>query len=90
MFLHIGSGKSIKKREVIGIFDLDTSTVSKITREFISKKERLGEVKYNDSDLPRSFILSGDKRKEEINLSRISTAGLKTRLEGKNKDNDDL
>lgn len=90
MFVHIGSGKSLKKKEVIGIFDLDTSTVSKITREFISGKEKMGEVKYNDSDLPRSFILSGDNKKSEVYLSRISTAGLGARLEEKIKDNEEI
>ena len=83
MFLHIGSGKSLKKREIIGIFDLDTSTVSKITREFVTEREKKGELFYMDSDLPRSFILYGDKKKSEISLSRISSVGLKARAEGK-------
>ena len=78
MYLHIGNGASVRKKEVIGIFDLDTATVSQSTKAFISKKEREGEIEYGDDDLPRSFVLIDGGR---IKLSRISTLGLKKRIE---------
>ncbi len=80
MFIHIGNGVSIKKEDVIGIFDLDNATLSKSTKEFLNKIEREGLVEYNDFDLPRSFILFSDKEKEKIKLSRISSSGLKQRI----------
>ena len=83
MYLHIGNGESVRKKDVIGIFDLDTSTVSKITRDFINKSEKKGIVSYTDLDLPRSFVLTGEKGKTRVRLSRISTVGLKQRLDGK-------
>ena len=81
MYLHIGNGKSVKQKDIIGIFDLDTATVSKITKDFINKRQREGAVTYLDSDLPRAFILLGKKGKTRVRLSRISTSGLKVRLE---------
>ena len=81
MYLHIGNGESIKTEDIIGIFDLDTSTVSKTTKKYISKKEKEGRVEYLDFDLPRSFILTQNKKGEKIKLSRISTTGLKQRIE---------
>ena len=83
MYLHIGNGESVRKKDVIGIFDLDTSTVSKITRDFINKSEKKGIVSYTDLDLPRSFVLSSEKKSIRVRLSRISTVGLKQRLDGK-------
>lgn len=81
MYLHIGNGESIKTKEIVGIFDLDTATVSKITKRYISSKEKEGRVEYTDSDLPRAFIICGDFNKEEkIKLSRISTQGLFQRI----------
>jgi hypothetical protein len=79
MFLHIGNGKSVLKRNVIGIFDLDTSTVSKTGKEFINKKEKEGLVEYDDFDLPRSFVLVNEDGKYKVKLSRISSQGLKMR-----------
>ena len=33
MYLHLGQDTVIKMEEIIGIFDLETSTISKITRK---------------------------------------------------------
>jgi len=82
MYIHIGNGESVKSEDIIGIFDLDTSTVSKITKKFISEKEKSGKVEYSDYDLPRAFIVTKSSKKEKIILSRISSVGLKQRIDG--------
>ena len=79
MYLHVGNGKSVKKKNVVGIFDLDTATVSKISRDFVNKKEKEGKLEYDYADLPRSFVLS-DEGDGRVILSRISTQGLKIRI----------
>ena len=84
MYLHIGNGKSVKKKNVIGIFDLDTSTVTKTGKEFINKSERRGAVEYDDDDLPRSFVLVEDNKKYKVILSRISSKGLTARATEQN------
>jgi hypothetical protein len=81
MYLHIGNGNSVKRKNIIGIFDLDTATVSKITKDFIGKREKDGAVTYLDSDLPRAFILLDEDGETKVRLSRISTTGLKQRLD---------
>ena len=81
MYLHIGNGVSVKEKDIIGIFDLDTATVSKITKDFINKSQKKGSVSYFDSDLPRAFILLSENGQTRVRLSRISTSGLKMRLE---------
>ena len=81
MYLHICNGASVKDEDIIGIFDLDTSTVSSITKKFISENQKEGNVEYKDSDIPRAFVLVGKEKKIKIRLSRISTAGLKLRAE---------
>ncbi len=81
MYLHIGNGKSVKKKDIIGIFDLDTATVSGITKKFINGMQKKGRLEYYDTDLPRAFILLTDGNGAGVRLSRISTVGLKMRLE---------
>lgn len=87
MFLHIGNGKSVRKKDVIGIFDLDTATISKITKDFISENQKKGNIFYTDSDLPRAFLLIEEDEGIKVRLSRISTSGLKLRAES-NTDED--
>lgn len=81
MYLHIGKGKTVKEERIIGIFDLDTSTVSSITKDFLNKKEKKGLMVYEDYDLPRSFVLCKEKEDSRVILSRISSVGLRDRAE---------
>ena len=48
MYLHIGNKKSIKSEKIIGIFDLDTATVSSISKDFINRKQNCGLVEYDE------------------------------------------
>ena len=80
MYLHIGNGVSIKDEDIIGIFDLDSATVSRVTKKFINKMQREGSVEYTDFDLPRSFIVVGVRADTKVKLSRISPQGLNARL----------
>ena len=82
MYLHIGNGKSVRKDKIIGIFDLDTSTVSRSGKEFINRMEKDGLVEYDDYDLPRSYLLVEEGDGYRVRLSRISSQGLKQRAEG--------
>lgn len=87
MFLHIGNGVSVRQRDIIGIFDLDTATVSAQTKRFLRGAEKKGLLKDEaNGEIPRSFILLGQKGKDaksyryQLKLSLISSAGLKLRL----------
>ena len=46
MYLSIGNDMAVRDRSIIGIFDLDNTTTSKRTREFLDKAEKDGEVRY--------------------------------------------
>ena len=85
MYLNIGNGVSIRDKDVIGVFDLDTATVSGVTRRFINEKQKKGRVEYTDTDLPRSFVVIEKDGECKIKLSRISTVGLKVRQENEIK-----
>ena len=40
MYLHLGSSVVIRQRDVVGIFDLDNTTSSRITRDFLTQAPR--------------------------------------------------
>lgn len=76
MFLHIGNSKNILCSKIIGIFDLDTATVSADTREFLKTHEKNGDTDTAAEELPKSFILTDDNK---VILSQISTSTLQNR-----------
>lgn len=45
MFLHIGEDTVITDKKIIGIFDMDTSTVNKATRDFLREAEKKRQCK---------------------------------------------
>lgn len=81
MLLHIGKGVTVRHKDLIGIFDMDTATVSGITRETLKHFEKQKRVAYADSDIPRSFLLATDQKSYKILLSHISSQGLRLRVE---------
>lgn len=79
MYLHIGNGEIVNHEDIIGIFDMDTATVSSVSRQFLSEAERNKEIWYGDSDIPKSFIVCTEEKGQKIVFSRISTSSLKLR-----------
>ena len=77
MYLHLGMDKVITFDEIVGIFDLDTTTVSKRTRDYLAKAEKAGIVENVCYDIPKSFIVCRDKNgNEKVYISQISSTTL--------------
>ena len=83
MYLHIGGDTSIRTDEIIGIFDLDSSTVSRRTRDFLSRCEKEGKVINVSYDLPKSFIICRENEDNKIYICQLSPATLIKRSENK-------
>ncbi|MCR4615548.1 MAG: DUF370 domain-containing protein [Clostridiales bacterium] len=83
MYLHLGQDTIVTTDEIVGIFDLDTSTVSKITREYLRQGEQRGQVITIGYDLPKSFVLCRGKKEGEqrIYISPIAVSTLLKRIE---------
>lgn len=88
MFLHLGENTVISTENLVGIFDMDNTTVSKITRDYLTKMQKENKVVNVSYDLPKSFILCRDKKtKEEIlYISPISTQTLLKRMQNNKLD----
>ena len=61
MYYDIGEFKSLSSSEIIGVFDLDRTTVSKKTRQYLKRCEQNGQIENISRDIPLSFILTNDK-----------------------------
>ena len=79
MYLSIGNDMAVRDRSIIGIFDMDNTSNSKRTREFLSKAEKNGEVVPCD-DLPKSFVLTAEYGLDRVYLTSLTAATLEKRL----------
>ena len=81
MFLHAGSNTVIKKKDIIGIFDIDNQNTPEATKKFLRKHEKDGLTEMAGYDLPKSFILVNDKKKDKVIFTHLSTKTLEGRAE---------
>lgn len=80
LYLHLEQDSVILKKNIVGIFDMDKTTVSKRTREFLRRSEHEGCVRYLSYDLPRSFIVCLEDGKNVVYISRLSSVTIIKRL----------
>lgn len=81
---HIGMNVMVEDRRVIGIFDLDNTSTSKKTREFLQGAEQEGVVQSACEDIPRSFVVCDHPyHRQIVYLSQINSRTLGKRVQGK-------
>lgn len=73
MYIHIGNNKVVRDTEILGVFDLDSSTVSINTRNYLSNAQREKRVITLGYELPKSFIILKNK---EVYLSPLNTSSI--------------
>lgn len=90
MYLSIGNDMAVRDSAIIGIFDLDNTSTSHRTREFLNRAEKDGGVVPCD-DLPKSFVLTAEYGFSRVYLTSLSAATLEKRLEnpGRNRSQPD-
>ena len=82
MYLHLGQGVVVGVKTVVGIFDLDKTTVSKHTKDFLYRAEKEGHVVNVSHELPKSFAVCVSDRRSTVYISQISASTLKKRCRG--------
>lgn len=82
MYLYLGGKTVVNSKNVVGVFDMDNTTVSKKTRDFLQKAEKNGNVQYTSFDLPKAFLICCDekKKKQTVFVTAISASTLKKRI----------
>ena len=81
MYLHVGNNQNIRSKNIIGIFDADTATVSSITKKYLSDADSRKAVLFASEEIPKSFVLYKDKEGiYKICFSQLSSASLVGRM----------
>lgn len=81
MFLHLGNDVVINTKNLIGIFDIEKSSISKYTKEYLNNAEKMKRIVNVSFELPKSFIVCLDENFNEIvYISQISPSTLKKRF----------
>lgn len=70
MYLHLGQETLVKSDDIIGLFDMDKTTISKHTRSFLNNAEKRKQVVSVTYDLPKTFVVISPKKSTKMKRKR--------------------
>ncbi|MGN0477778.1 MAG: extracellular matrix regulator RemB [Ruminococcus sp.] len=79
MYLHLGENTVVRTDDIIGIFDMDTSTISKWTKNYLSNATKRKRVINVSMELPKSYVVCNESNKIKVYVSQISSQTLMKR-----------
>ena len=82
MYVDIGMDRAVRTSQVLGVFDLDNTSWSKRTREFLERAQNDGNLVEATDELPKSFVLTQEYGQTRVYLTRFNASVLARRLAG--------
>ena len=79
MYLYLGQDTVVNVSDVVGIFDIDNTTQSRATKQYLAGAQKKGWVVEVSPEIPKSFVVCEHAGKTAVYLSQISPATLKKR-----------
>lgn len=76
MFLHLGQNTVVRTDHIIGVFDMDNSTVSKHTKNFLTLAQKENRVVNVSMELPKSFVVCEENGVQRVYISQIAPSTL--------------
>ncbi len=80
MFLHLGNDVLVNTNSIIGIFDIENTSTSQITKNFLNTTKNKQIINVN-FDMPKTFIVAIENEIEKIYITSISSSTLRKRYQ---------
>ena len=79
MYLHLGQDVVVNSCDVIGIFDMENTSTSRFTKDFLRQANKEIKVITVSFEMPKSYILCERNGEITLYISQISPATLRKR-----------
>ena len=77
MYLRVEENIVVNTKDIIGIFDMDNTTVSRLG--FLAESQKNGLIINSTDDLPKSFVVVKEKDETKVFISSVSSKVLAKR-----------
>lgn len=81
MYLHLGKDTVVNTSNIIAIMDLESSSMSANTREFLKVAEEEGFVENVSEEIPKTFIVCEIDGRSVVYVTNISSKAIAGRVE---------
>lgn len=82
MYLHLGNDYLVRISDIVGIFDIENTTIGKSTKRLLDRAEKEKRCIYTTMELPKSFVIVMKNGKELLYISQLAASTLRKRLDG--------
>lgn len=80
-YLHLGGDVVVRTRDIVGIFDMEKTTESAISRRFLADAEKGGRVYTVSYELPKAYVVTAEEDgSETVYVTQVSAATLRRRM----------
>jgi len=76
MYLHLGGDVAVRIKDIVAIMDMETTSTSKKTREFLKITQKNGEIISVNNELPKSYVIIIQNKRTKVYISPISSQTL--------------
>jgi ribosomal protein S8 len=80
VYLHLGRDTVVNTKDIISVLDLESTSVSKISKEFLKIVEEEGFVRNVSDEIPRSVVICEEMGQSVVYITNISTKALAGRI----------
>ena len=80
MYLHLGRDTVVNTKDIISVLDLESTSISKISKEFLKIVEEEGFVRNVSDEIPRSVVICEEMGQSVVYITNISTKALAGRI----------
>ncbi len=82
MFLHLGGNFIVNKKDIVAIMDLESSSISKITKQYLKEMElNKNVINVEENILPKSYVILKNDKENKLYISPIAAQTLLKRCE---------
>ena len=80
-YLHLGGDVVVRTHDIVGIFDMEKTTESAISRRFLADAEKGGRVYTVSYELPKAYVVTAEEDgSETVYVTQVSAATLRRRM----------
>ncbi len=80
MYIHIGGDVTLPSDKIIGIFDIEKTSVNKEVNDYLKKLQKQGRIYYASYEMPKSFVVTDNT----VYITNVSAFTIKKRFKETN------
>ncbi|MBQ8568065.1 MAG: DUF370 domain-containing protein [Oscillospiraceae bacterium] len=79
MYIHLGGDVVVPDNEIIGVFDIENTSVSKRTKEFLAAAGKNGDIINVSYEMPKAYVLCERNKRQQVYITQVSPLTIRKR-----------